>query len=65
MVGLHFGRFSPKLIWSQSNDRELQRQRRKNYNATNGVARFQNKNYYPYFKNALLHTYNAGFVVVN
>jgi hypothetical protein len=34
------------------------------YNATNSLARFENKNIFFYLKNALAN-YNAGIVVVN
>jgi hypothetical protein len=36
--------------WSQSYDRELQRQRCKSYNATSSLVRFENKNIFFYFE---------------
>jgi hypothetical protein len=43
---------------------ELQRQRSKNLQLTNSMARFKNRNYFPCCKNALAYI-NAGVVVVN
>jgi hypothetical protein len=37
---------------------------KKNYNATNGIARFLNNKFFTYFKNSLAY-YNAGVVAVN
>jgi hypothetical protein len=36
----------------------------KMYNATNIIARFSNKKYFPYFNNSLAY-YNSGVVAVN
>jgi hypothetical protein len=48
------GSCSQKTLWSQSYNLELQRQRCKNYDATNSLARFENSKLKLKFENFLV-----------
>jgi hypothetical protein len=51
--------------WSQSYDRELQRQRRNNLQHHEQPSAFVNKDSFFYFEKNALACYNVGVVVVN